>query len=117
MELQKTLPSLNLVDDDEVDEDNVPLKQRKKKQLVFKDELNLDEQYDIPYKKKDGSSDESDNEEPEIDLKDSDDENEELRGKANNFYSSDEDENPLIAKLATGEDKKTSKSNLWFNKV
>ena len=115
LELQQTLPNLDILDD-EVDEDNVPLRRGKKKLLVFKDGNNTDEQYDIPYKKKNSDDEDEDEEdEPELDMHESDDDN---LDKPNVFYESDED-NPLIAKLTndTDSDKKLNKTNMWFNKV
>jgi hypothetical protein len=116
LDLQKSLPNLDFLDD-EVDEDNIPIKKRKQKVKYSKDDMNADEQFDVPYHKND-SDDDQNSSGPEIDMNDSDNEN---LVKTNDFYESDEEtENPLLAKLAEKETEtkdKKAKNNLWFNKV
>jgi hypothetical protein len=116
LELQKTLPNIDILDD-EVDADNVPLRRGKKKTLVFKDGDNLDEQYDIPYEKKNSDDENDTDSESELDLRGADSDDEGLV-KTNEFYESDDD-NPLIARLTNESqaEMKINKTNQWFNKV
>ena len=106
MDLQKSLPGLEISDDEEIDGE-LQLRRQKKK-IKFTDE-DKDNFYAGIEHGNAGASDNDDEIEP--------DEEEEIR--QNLDQDSDVDENPLLNDLVDGtrEEKKKKNTNLWFNKV
>lgn len=105
LELQDTLPGLEFSDQDE-DEDPKARPNKKKKILFSKFDQNNEDEFD-----RDDEEPAADEEDPQFE-KDSD--------QDINVYSDDEEndeENPLLNDLSEpSADKKSAKTNLWFNK-
>lgn len=97
MELQSSIPGLEISDDD----DELPRQKKKQKVTFSKFDAKSEDEFDM-------EEPEDEKEEPEFE-KDSDPED------INQYSESEEEKNPLLANLET--DKNTSKANTWFNKV
>lgn len=108
MDLQNSLPGLEISDDEEIDGE---LHTRQKLKIKF-----TDEDKDDFYASIEKGNKTSDNED-ELEVSDKEEENEMPNENLNEDL--DEDENPLLTDLVEGtrEEKKKKLTNLWFNKV
>ena len=101
LELQTALPGLEISDDD--DEEAEPKFKSKKKMLFSKFDANNEDEFE----KDDDQEDDTD---PEY-------ENDSEQEDINNYSDEDVEKNPLLNDLSEPTtDKKSAKSNLWFNK-